>query len=476
MAEEDKCQASQVCGPGYKSPKEAMIKGPREKLMYTVCIHTDPNKPDVLSTVDIDPESPTFCQIIHKLRMKYVGDELHHSGWNICSSCHGVPKKRDTLVLPSLESDRIYFIDVSNEKEPSIKKILEPEEMHKLGAASPHTSHCSPTGEIMISIMGTQEGDPQGDFICIDSDTLEVKEMWTKGEKAKFGYDFWYQPYHDVLVASEWAVPRVFKKGYQISDGENPEIYGQSLNIYSWKEKKLVQVIDLGKDGVAPLELRFLHEPTASEGYVGCAVNSCIFRFFKNDSGTWSAEKVIQIPPKKVEGWVAPYLPGMITDILISLDDKYLYFTNWLHGDVRQYDITDRKNPKLTGQVFLGGTIISDSKVLVVEDQELEKQPDPVHVRGRRIYGSPQMMQLSLDGCRLYVTTSLYKPWDKQFYPEHVKHGSVMLKLDVDVKNGGMKLDEDFLVDFGADKDDILMAHEIRYPGGDCTSDIWLAE
>lgn len=42
-------------------------------------------------------------------------------------------------------------------------------------------------------------------------------------------------------------------------------------------------------------------------------------------------------------------LPGMITDILVSLDDKYLYFSNWLHGDVRQYDITDRSNPKLTG-------------------------------------------------------------------------------------------------------------------------------
>lgn len=41
----------------------------------------------------------------------------------------------------------------------------------------------------------------------------------------------------------------------------------------------------------------------------------------------------------------------MITDILISLDDRYLYFSNWLHGDIRQYDITDRRNPKLVGQV-----------------------------------------------------------------------------------------------------------------------------
>lgn len=42
---------------------------------------------------------------------------------------------------------------------------------------------------------------------------------------------------------------------------------------------------------------------------------------------------------------------GLITDILISLDDKFLYFSNWIHGDLRQYDITDPKRPKLVGQV-----------------------------------------------------------------------------------------------------------------------------
>ena len=36
-------------------------------------------------------------------------------------------------------------------------------------------------------------------------------------------------------------------------------------------------------------------------------------------------------------------MPGVMTDILISMDDKYLYFSNWLHGDIRQYDITDTR-------------------------------------------------------------------------------------------------------------------------------------
>ncbi|XP_057324326.1 methanethiol oxidase [Microplitis mediator] len=464
------------CGPGYKTPKAAM-KGPREKIMYVVCISADDNKPDVLSTVDVDPASPTYCQIIHKLRMPYAGDELHHSGWNICSSCHDSQLKRDTFVLPCLMSDRVYFIDMSNERKPKIKKILEPEEMHKHGLATPHTTHCSPNGEIIISTMGKPNGDGLGEFLCVDSETLETKGSWTCSEKkAKFGYDFWYQPHHDVLIATEWGVPRIFKKGYDPKQSSDPDIYGRHLNFYSWTNRSLEQVIDLGEEGIAPLEVRFLHDPLANEGFVGCAVSSNIFRFYKTDDGKWAADKVIDLPEKKVDGWIGPSMSGMITDILLSLDDKYLYFTNWLHGDVRQYDITDRKKPRLVGQVFLGGSILSDSKVRVIEDKELSSQPEPVIVKGRRLYGAPQMLQLSLDGRRLYVTTSLLKPWDREFYPEQVKHGSTMVKLDIDVDNGGMKLDPNFLVDFGADKDDILLAHEMRYPGGDCTSDIWLPE
>lgn len=51
----------------------------------------------------------------------------------------------------------------------------------------------------------------------------------------------------------------------------------------------------------------------------------------------------------------------------------------------------------------------------------LKEQPETVFVKERRLYGSPQMLQLSLDGKRLYVTTSLFTPWDKEFYPECVK-------------------------------------------------------
>ena len=46
-----------------------------------------------------------------------------------------------------------------------------------------------------------------------------------------------------------------------------------------------------------------------------------------------------------------------------------------------------------------------------------------MYVKGRRLEGAPQMLQLSLDGKRLYVTDSLFSPWDKQFYPQMVRSG-----------------------------------------------------
>jgi len=46
----------------------------------------------------------------------------------------------------------------------------------------------------------------------------------------------------------------------------------------------------------------------------------------------WAADVVILQPWTKVEGWALPEQPPLITDILISLDDRWLYFSNWLRG------------------------------------------------------------------------------------------------------------------------------------------------
>ena len=70
----------------YASPAEA-LKAPPEEFLYLACLHegTGVDKPDFLAVVDAESG-----RIVHETQMPNVGDELHHFGWNRCSSaCHG---------------------------------------------------------------------------------------------------------------------------------------------------------------------------------------------------------------------------------------------------------------------------------------------------------------------------------------------------------------------------------------------------
>ncbi|MBO0784279.1 MAG: hypothetical protein J2P37_36205, partial [Ktedonobacteraceae bacterium] len=93
-------------GPGYASPEEA-IKAEPETLLYTVALYvgTGVEEPDYLAVIDVDPGSPTYSQVTHRTAMPHTGDELHHFGWNACSSCHDDESKaRRFLIVPGFRS------------------------------------------------------------------------------------------------------------------------------------------------------------------------------------------------------------------------------------------------------------------------------------------------------------------------------------------------------------------------------------
>ena len=48
------------------------------------------------------------------------------------------------------------------------------------------------------------------------------------------------------------------------------------------------------------------------------------------------------------------------------------------------------------------------------------------------------------------------------------------LALTTAAQRGGMSINSDFIVNFGNEPNGPSRCHEARYPGGDCTSDIWL--
>jgi selenium-binding protein 1 len=385
--------------------------------------------------------------------MPHVGDELHHFGWNACASCEG--GERRFLIIPGTLSSRIHVVDTRDPHAPRMHKVIEPVEViGKAKLSMPHTVHCLGDGTIMISMLGNDRGEGPGGFLLLN-EKFEVVGPWEKSTgDMKYNYDFWYQPRHNVMVSSEWGAPNTIRPGFKLEDVKARR-YGQHLHFWDWKKRAVARSFDLGGDGLIPLEVRFHHDPASTHGFVGAALSSVMWHWHKAGD-EWKVEKVIEVPAaKNVKGWDIP-VPGLITDLVLSMDDRYLYFSNWLHGDIRQYDVSNPSQPKLVGQIWLGGVLGKATEV-----------------RGKKLAGGPQMLQISLDGKRLYVTNSLFSSWDNQFYPQLAKDGSYLLQIDCDTERGGLTLNPRFFVDFGQEPDGPARAHEIRFPSGDATSDIW---
>jgi methanethiol oxidase len=304
--------------------------------------------------------------------------------------------------------------------------------------------HCMPGDVVVVSMLGDAEGNGAGGFAVLDAKTFDVKGRWENGGGTpSLNYDFWYLPRQNTLVSSEFGEPNAYEPGFDLED-VGAGRYGRRLHFWNLERRELEQTIDLGDQGLVPLEIRALHDPDAGEGFVAATLSSVMYRWHR-PNGSWAADPVIAVEPVELEGWPFP-VPGLITDLLVSMDDTSLYFSNWLHGDLRRYDVSDPAQPKLTAQLQLGGV--------------LGRQGDA----GRELNGGPQMLQLSLDGRRLYVTNSLYSTWDNQFYPGL---RSWLLRVNCS-PDGGMEVDPDFFVDFSPAR-----AHEVRLPGGDCTTEIF---
>lgn len=152
--------------------------------------------------------------------------------------------------------------------------------------------------------------------------------------------------------------------------------------------------------------------------------------------------------PPMLKGFKA--VPPLVTDIDLSMDDRYLYVSCWGTGDMIQYDVSDPMTPKETGRVRIGGIV--------------SRASHPGASNGA-LNGGPQMVEISRDGDRVYFTNSLYGAIDEQFYPEGVD--GWLVKLDVDQANGGIAFDKRFFVEWPEGR----RPHQIRLEGGDCSSD-----
>jgi methanethiol oxidase len=452
----------------YPSPALAG-EASAEGLAYVALLTPEQNgKTDALGVIDTDPASPEYGRMVGRVDFPNGGNELHHFGWNACSShlCGYAPNphmERRYLVVPGTHSSRIHIVDTKPDaKNPRLVKVIEGEEvMRKTGYAAPHTVHCGPDG-IYMNALGAPDGNGPGGIFVIDHETFEVKGPWEKERgPQELSYDFWWHLGHDTMITSEWGTPNMVK------DGVNPELllggkYGNALHVWDLKTRKHLKKLELGAEQQMVLELRPAHNPRRAYGFVGVVISladlsSSIFLWYLDqESGEWKTRKVIEIPAEAADAAdlppvIAPFgaVPPLVTDINLSLDDRFLYVSCWGTGELRQYDVSDPFNPIFMGSVRMGG---------ITRRTGHPSNPE------KALNGGPQMVEISRDGRRVYVTNSLYSPWDKQFYPDGIK--GWMAKVNV-APQGGIGLDENFFVEF----EDGLRPHQVRLQGGDASSD-----
>ena len=262
----------------YPSPRLA-AKAPVETLAYVATFAPKRDVPDAIAVVDADPSSASYSKIVSQVDMTALGDELHHYGWNACSSClcPNAPHphvERRYLVVPGLRSSRIYIIDTkADPRRPMIAKVIEPEEViERTGYSRPHTVHCGPEG-IYVSALGNATGDGPGGIFLMDSESFEVLGRWEVDRGPQIlAYDAWWHLGYDTLVTSEWGTPNT------IEDGLIPEIllgakYGRRLHFWDLHKRKHVQEIDFGPEYQLVFELRPAHDPTKAYGFVNAVIS-----------------------------------------------------------------------------------------------------------------------------------------------------------------------------------------------------------
>ncbi len=447
----------------YPSPKMAM-SAPQEELAYIVIVNPkEDGQPDALGVLDVNPQSSEYGQLVGRMELPSVGDELHHFGWNACSAslCPNMPHphvERRYLLLCGLRSSQIYVVDTKPDpRSPHIAKIIESDELaKKTGYSRPHTVHCGPDG-IYMNALGAPDGNGPGGVFVLNHDTFEIEGAWEADRGPQYlSYDFWWHINHDTMITSEWGTPNM------VENGVDPEIllssgYGHRLHVWDLRTRKHKHVLEMGAENQMALELRPAHDPRKAYGFVGVVTNlenlsGSVWTWYK-DGDSWAIRKIIEVPAEPADADQLPPLlrgfgavPPVITDINLSLDDKFLYVSCWGTGELRQYDVSDPFDAKLTGSVHIGGIV--------------RKVPHPAN---GTVNGGPQMVEVSRDGRRIYLTNSLYVAWDDQFYPDGVQGWAAMIDADPD---GGISVNSDFFVEFGEHR-----PHQIRLQGGDSSSD-----
>jgi selenium-binding protein 1 len=346
-----------------------------EKYLYVFCLDADAKDNDFLAVIDVDRGSPRFSKIIYRLDLGSAGNETHHFGYT---------DDRTHIWGMSLFSNRVFLIDVaSNPARPQLVKVLD-NVGGPAGLASPHTPYALP-GRMLLSFLSAKDGGLPAGLAEFTNDGKFIRKIAFPPD-APYGYDVAISPTLNRMVTSSFTYFNNYKKPLAQMDLKK---FGKDLLVWDFRERKVLAHLETG---AAPLECRWSLKG-ADHGFTNCALADAIWVWEGTPAGKYTARKLCATGK-------------MPADLRQSPDDRFLYVSCFGSDEIQQWDVSDLKKPRLSATLKPG------------------VQPNMMHVTG--------------DGKRMYITNSLLSTLDRssQFWVKLAHIGP-----------DGMRLDPGFLVD-----------------------------
>lgn len=351
--------------------------GERETLVYVWTRDATGSGSDFIAVVDADPGSAYFGEIVATAPTGSTGNEAHHFGYT---------EDADRIFAGGMFSNRVFLFGVGDDpRELHLGRTLD---LSETGFTGPHTAYAVPGG-LLVTMMGGAGDDGAGAVLELDTEgtVRRVTPAPLHDGRPVNLYDVTVLPRTNRMLATGLAHDAHLSHGPPA-----PEQVGNQVVIWNWETREVTQIAEIDPGAAV---LRPLRGEGSTGGFVNALFGNTIWHWDEAGDGTLRFERVVTLP----EG-------SLPADMRISPDDRFLFVSLWAGGKVQQYDITSPGSPRLVAEVDLP---------------------------------QPNMMRLSPDGERLYVTNSLLSTLDGS-----VPFGAWLLHVD----GGGMTVDPAFSPDF----------------------------
>jgi methanethiol oxidase len=378
------------CAPQCAQAEETHADGERqERFLYAATIAQSPTDPDFVAVIGADPRRRDFGELVNRVDMPNVGDELHHFGYSA---------DQDRLIVPGLFSNQIHVFDIKGRGKRMALRAVNDELAAESGYVVPHSVIATSHGSVLITMIGAATDTTRpGGIVEIDDSTGEFEGHFGPGPVRdpgvlgpKYMYDF------DSFVEAGLGISTTFGPPALCGGGIDPTCLGGEVSVWDLRRERVIQTADLGAHSGA-LEVRFIKEHGVRRAFINTPGTNAVW-LADDDDGDRVFEFQQVLGPE--DGLVQP------ADMLLSYDHRYLYLTHWLGNTVQQFDITDPLNPVLAATASVP---------------------------------HPNMLRLSRDNRRLYVSNSLLTPWDNDpdFGPPRNNDYGIW-RFDVDMRSGGL--------------------------------------